>query len=238
MIHRHLHCALLAVSLLGATQVAAAGWEILPKWQDPFVGEIVTAATSTNADGFSVTIFRSADKRVRAVYALPGTTFDRLREDGVVLMVRPDGFDVEEVSLDDTKYLAAMAETDRISVRDLLWHGSDPSPTFGTFRNMLDSTQLDARFFLDTGDAIDTSWSLAGAPEVIAEAIDIVVAVDPDLGAYNDMLTEALTQTDLKCRNAGDQMINCNRALTICWGHVVDDSNKPGFDVCMREAGF
>ena len=67
----------LMLFISSAAAVSADGWELDNEWTDPFVGEQVPIAITTNEDDYSFGLFRSEDGRVRAIYSLPESTFDR-----------------------------------------------------------------------------------------------------------------------------------------------------------------
>ncbi|MCW3783227.1 hypothetical protein [Defluviimonas salinarum] len=216
----------------------ASPWELVEAWQDPFVGEVVPAARVVNDDGYSFAIFRSADGRVRAYYALPPSTFDRLPAEGRVLMIRPGTMDSVEIEAEIVPgRFVEKGRTDGLSVRDLIWHGQEPAPTRGTLRNLLDSDRLHARFFLDDGRTVDTDWMLDGAPPVIAQALTIETEVDQAERDWAKILAATLIGRVQSCSANGLNRA-CINTLDACGAILDKDRDTVGFEACMAARGF
>lgn len=221
-----------------ASAAIAAEWEVVGEWTDPFVGDEISAARVTNEEGFTFMLFRSEDGRVRALYSLPSSTFDRLPQKGRVLMIRPGEHDSKEIEAEIVPDgIVEKGRSDGIAVRDLMWHGQELSPTRGTLRNILDSDRLHARFFLDDGRTVDTSWSLDGANPVVAEALEIEVAVDQAERDWAEVVTNTFIAQAQRC-SANGRDRSCINAMDACGDILTEDRDKPGFDACMASRGY
>lgn len=221
-----------------ASTAIAAEWEIIGEWTDPFVGEETSAARVINEDGFTFMLFRSEDDRVRALYSLPTSTFDRLPQKGRVLMIRPGEHDSKEIEAEIVPDgIVERGRSDGIAVRDLIWHGQAPSPTRGTLRNILDSNRLYARFFLDDGRTVDTSWPLEGAHPALAEALKIEVAVDQADRDWADVVMNTLIARAQRCSANGPDRA-CVNAMDACGDILTEDRDKTGFEACMASRGY
>lgn len=202
----------LAVGLLvGLFALPAAAWEVIRDWRDPIGQRTHVAAGTTNSDGFSIYVFRDNDKKVYAVYSISRSSFEKLPIEGRVLMLRPGDNKVSEIK---AEILGDDAKSDGKAVRDVLWHGEEPSPTFGTLRDILDSNVLYARFYTDTGKELDTEWSLLGARDAISAAIGIVAEVDPRVQARAKAAADILGGGVLRCGidfHCTDMVLRCSR---------------------------
>lgn len=212
---------------------SAEGWKLDADWVDPFVGDRVAIAITENEDGFRFGLFRSEDGRVRALYGLPESSFDRLPTDGRVLMIRPGSNRSVEIEAETIQRgVTEQAKSNGMVIRGLIWHGQDPAPTTGTLRNLLDSDTMFARFFTETGQTIDTSWDMTGSHEPIAIALGISVSVDPAEQAWGALVTETLVGTMARC-NANGPNAACTDRLNACINILVEHRDKARFDACM-----
>lgn len=231
-----------AVALLlysiSTVSVSADGWTLDSEWTDPFMGEQVPIATTTNEDGYSFGLFRSLDGRVRAIYSLPESTFDRVPTDGRVLMIRPGSNRSIEIEAEIVQRgVGEGAKSNGIMIRDLIWHGQDPSPATGTLRNLLDSDTLFARFFTETDDTIDTSWDMAGSHPIIEQALGISVRISAEEQAWAELVTETLIGTMNRC-SANGPNLECSNLLNACIDLLMVDKKKAEFDACLASQGF
>lgn len=236
MLHR---LALVTVAVMAASTAQAEGWS-LEEYRDPQNAQVVQAAASENAEGYSVRIFRSGDKRVQWVMSLPRSSFDRLTTRDRIAAFRIDDLEAGELSImPPNKYLSLPEEThvEGLWVKDILWHGEDPSPTRGSLRDLLDGETLTVRFFLDDGKSVDTTFPLDGAPPVIEQAIGITAQADPVAVARNEDRDKAILLGTTVCTSSSDAMA-CAGVLSDCMG---DDANNLTGDVlrsCMAAAGY
>lgn len=223
--------AALAALVTAASSLPAFAWEVMEDWRDPIGGRTYTAAGATNDAGMSIVIFRDMDEKVRAVYSIPESSFDRLPKEGRVLAIRPGQLSVVEIEAEIVDNgITEKARSDGRHVRDLLWHGSDPSPTRGTLRDILDSDTLFARFYTDTGGQVDTSWSLKDAPAAIANALDIEVAASPEDIAWSTMQADLLLSSTRRC----ERDVACMREMTKCMRMLESMADVDRFKRCVE----
>lgn len=224
-----------AILLFSGFTVAAEGWSVNDDWFDPFTGEQVVAATTSNKDGFILHIFRSEDGKVRVIYSLPISSFDRLLTEGRVMIIRPDNTAssaIEAKLVPDR--IIEYARSNGIAVRSMLWHGSGASPSFGTFRNVLDSSQLFARFFTDASTTVDTVWSLSGSHTALEQALGIEVNVDPAVQEWEQIAADTMSSTLKRCH----LNLSCAKRAQFCTPLLVDNKDREGFLQCMAQDGF
>lgn len=219
------------------SKIFADTWVLNERWSDPFSGEVVTAARTENKDGFGIAIFRSADDRVRAVFSLPNSSFDRLPLEGRVLLIRPDNFESREIEV-KPRHLDVYrdATSNGMAVRNLLWHGEGSSPTRGTFRDMLDSTTLFGRFLTDEGLKIDTSWDLSGSRPILEAALSITASVDAEAQEWDNLVAETLINSSNRCTD-GHVDVACLDAVSFCANYLITDKDLSGYKSCLAKAG-
>jgi hypothetical protein len=223
--------AILAALFIATSSIPVFAWEVLEGWRDPIGGRTYTAASTTNDEGMSITIFRDVDERVLAVYSIPVSSFDRLPIEGRVLSIRPGNLDVVDITaaFEDVGPVRR-ARSDGRNIRNSMWHGQDPSPTFGTLRNILDSDILYARFHTDSGGMIETTWSLDGAPQVISTAIGINATAAPEAVEWSTLQAELLISSTRRC----DQNVSCMRQMTDCMGLLRSMADVETFNRCVE----
>jgi len=209
----------------------ATAWEVQRDWTDPITGQPAVAAVTRNADNFRVSIYRDTDGRVAVVYSLPEQSFDRLPRVGRVVSVRPG--DHRSVDMEATLAPTGTGRhirSDGRNLRGVLWHGEGPSPTRGTLRNILDSTTLHARFYTDSGDRLDTSWSLEGAVPALTEALGIEKEADPELVARDQQRAQLFSSAARRC----GANLRCIQGLPDCLDLLIEPAfDVPGFNACM-----
>lgn len=217
--------------LIASSSLPAFAWDVVQDWRDPIGGRTYTAAVTTNDAGMSVVIFRDIDEKVRAVYSLPESSFDRIPIEGLVLAIRPGENSVVQIEAETTNSgPVERARSDGRNIRASLWHGGEPSPTRGTLRNMLDSDTLFARFHTDTGGTIDTTWSLDGAAQVIASAVGIDVDATDEAIEWSNVQTDLLISSSNRC----GRDFECQGEMTSCMEILKSIEDVARFNLCVE----
>lgn len=220
------------ILIIGSVNTTFA-WSVIEDWRDPIGGRTYTVASEINDEGMSISIFRDSDERVRAVYSIPESSFDRLPREGRVLSLRPGQLavtDIEAAIIGDG--ITQSARSEGRSIRAILWHGQDPSPTLGLLRDILDSDTLFARFYTDNGGTIDTSWSLEGAPEAIATAIGIKANARSEDIEWANLQTELIVSSTRRCEVGS----GCLGKVIECVELLKTPEDVPAFNQCIERA--
>ena len=227
---------LAAITVAGSSiAVQADEWDVVDI-RDPTNSEVNKGALAINGDGFSVQIFRSEDGRVRWILALPKASFDRLPDAGRIAAVRIDENASKDIKIDRSSILNLEQPISmETAVRTILWHGEGASPTRGTLRNMLDGKELDVRFYTTDGH-VDTSFDLDGSAPVIAEALGIEAAADPEYLASTRARDEAILNASAVCNGASD-LRACLGALSSCMGDTAT-LTPAKLKSCMTSSGY
>ncbi|MER8373927.1 hypothetical protein [Mesorhizobium sp. M1406] len=225
----------------GISAANADTWSVA-EFRDPANAELTQAATVTNAQGFSISIFRNKDSKVRWVLSLPQSSLDRILTVGRVAAYRIDDNDAVDVEVSALKKAVPGLEDPEIlhggrSIREILWHGEGPSPTRGVLQNMLDGKTLAVRFFFDTGGSADTTVELAGAGSAIGSALKIETSADPSLLAHDRDRDEAVLISMTICRSSSD-LSTCLGAMTNCMGANPNQLTGDQMRSCMAEHGY
>ena len=215
---------------------ASAEWRFEPKWSDPIDGFQTRVATNTNADGFTLHLYRNPIGRVYALYALPDGTAD-LAQAGAVATLTPQGF--------TPKAIEARSERGRIveyaistgrALRDRLWHGEGQAPAFGTFHDVLAADTLTVSFTLADGSTTDTTWSMDGANRALAQALGIASEGIPAGAEWEDAAAQALLAAMTACQFPKLDVL-CVQKVSACSTKISDERDIDGFDSCVAEDG-
>jgi len=213
---------------------ALAEWTYVPVWTDPVDGFDTRAATTTNADGATLHLYRNPIGRVYALFTLPDSTGDMITT-GPVMTLTPDGF--------DTKTIEARAERGRVveyaistgrAVRNRLWHGEGQAPAFGTFHDMLEAPHVSATFTLTNDTTFQTTWSTDGAATPIAQAIGVSMDGIPAGAEWEETAAQALLAAMTTCQFPKLDVM-CVQHVTTCSTHISEDRDIPGFDACIAD---
>ncbi|MDX1644256.1 MAG: hypothetical protein R3244_07870 [Thermoanaerobaculia bacterium] len=187
--------ALIALSLqLLAPESTTPAWQVLREG-DPAAGTMKSVAFTVNADGYELAVESLAAARgVRCTFALPEQAGDVLdRDDLPVLEVDArvpqqiarwepsdeweDGGDFVEVLRREMSLVPLVHWAgDRVVFECWQPLPRQQTPTRGLLRQLLDGRELIVRFDLADGEYGEAVFSLAGAREAIAEALDMPVA--------------------------------------------------------------
>lgn len=228
------------LSAFSSVATAYADTWSVAEFRDPVKAELVSAATMTNAQGYSIYIFRNSDSKVRWVLSLPRSSLDRIKAVGRVAALRIDDNESIDYNIAVQKDLLDLEQPTVLegkSIRDILWHGQGPSPTRGTLRNMLDGKVLEIRFFFDAGNFIDTTFELAGAGAAIGPALKINTVADPALIAQARDREEALLISTTICQSSPD-VPRCLGVMTKCMGPKPNELTGSQMRSCMAENGY
>ena len=229
---------LLVIALLTVSTAARAEWTV-EEIRDEKTAEKVLAATSTNDDGYRIDIFRNRDNAVRWQLSLPSSSFDRIADSGLLALFRVDDGKSSEIEISSNRLSQLNIEQPASNgqmIRDRLWHGESASPTRGNLRNVLDGKTLSVRFNLTHGDYADTSFDLAGAAPIIAKAINISVAVDPEVQAKEQSRDNAIMLATNVCM-ASSTLKPCLRVLAYCMSDL-STLTEQRLKQCMAEGGY
>ncbi|MEI8717351.1 hypothetical protein [Mesorhizobium sp. ISC11] len=226
---------------LGSIVTAYADVWAVAEFRDPANAELLSAATVTNAQGYSIWIFRNNDSKVRWILSLPRNSLDRIRTLGRVAAYRIDDNDAIDVEVEAEKQSVTGLEQPTIlggrSIREILWHGQDPSPTRGVLRNMLDGQVLAIRFFFDTGNFADVTFDLGGAGSAIGPALKIETMADPNVLANARDRDDAVLISANMCQSSPN-VSACLGVMTNCMGSNPNELKGDQMRSCMAAHGY
>ncbi|WP_415404505.1 hypothetical protein [Tateyamaria sp. SN3-11] len=215
---------------------AMAEWRFVPKWSDPIDGFDTRAATSTNADGFTLHLYRNPIGRVYALYSLPDGTAD-LATSGQVATLTPQDFAPKAIEARDERgRIVEYAISTGRTLRDRLWHGEGQAPAFGTFHDVLEAEALTVSFTLSDGSTAKTTWAMAGSERPIAQALGIASEGIPAGAEWEDAAAQALLAAMTACQFPKLDVL-CVQKVTACSTRISDDRDIDGFDACVAEDG-
>lgn len=174
--------ALVPTLLLLGANIAAFGspnaWSV-DRHVDSMTDRLVKKAVVRNPEGHELQIYREQEHgRVYGTFRISDDSSD---------ILDPEELPIYRVDKREPERIVGRAfeeSTDIPSARAkpkwvhfLLWHGEGRTAVAGTLRDLMDGDQVVFRYFLFTGGYKETRFSLEGAKEAIAEALDI--APDP-----------------------------------------------------------
>lgn len=221
------------ITALWCIPTYASNW-IITEYRDPANAELLTAATVTNGDGYSISIFRNADTKVRWVLSLPKSSFDQLATEGRVIAFRVDDGEARSIERQPTETTSASAFGK--SIRSLLWHGEGSSPTRGNLREILDGKMLFVRFIQDGGKTIDTQFDIKSASPVIADALNISAIINPSVAIFEKERDEAIINATTICMSSPNPR-DCAGILANCMGDTAT-LTAVKLKSCMSDKGY
>lgn len=171
--------AVFGLSLAGSlTAPAAAQWRIESE-TDALTDEVRTIATTENAEGFTLSLYR-LDGQVWALFALPRGSLDVLAGDHLPTY-RVDKY--EPVALEGFRTVQPYMDRPLYDwqpgwVNFILWHGDEAEGLGGAILQFMTGEEVLFRYWLGTGGYKDTRFSLRGARAIISEALEIPLPKD------------------------------------------------------------
>lgn len=220
-------CALLVLG-----HPAHADWQFRQTWSDPLQDFETRAATTTNAGGFTLHLYRNPIGRVYALITLPDDTPDLLREGRVATLI-PEGFAPKDIEAQGERgRVVEYAISTGRSLRDRLWHGEGRAPAFGTFHDLLEAPSLKATLHLESGDQIQTMWDMTDAAVPIAQALGISIGDVPAGAEWEDAAAQALLAAMTACQFPKLDML-CVQKVTACSTEISDARDIDGFEACI-----
>lgn len=161
------------LSVLGSSPVS--GQWIVERETDSMTDEVSLKAVTRNADGFELSVSRlQGAQRVYGTFRLPRQNTEVLEAEQPA-MYRVDKTDAVTLKVDDTfDELVGRKSviTEPKWVHFILWHGEDETvQAGGSLGQFMAGESVVFRYFLFTGGFKETTFSLDGAGDAIAEAI-------------------------------------------------------------------
>jgi hypothetical protein len=194
-----------ALALLLAAPAAYAEWTRGPA-VDPDSGDAVEGAIGRNERGFSLLLLREAAGGVRAVFRLPAGDRDFLAE-AQAPRISLDGGSPRQVPL-----VAAGLTWAAFPV----WNGTGEALT-GTLRELMQGETLEVTYYLNGGGYKQTSFSLHGAREIIAETFGLRADVSAEESRLAAELEAAVLSEAERCAaEKGKKRERCLEALRAC----------------------
>ncbi|MFC5505528.1 hypothetical protein [Bosea massiliensis] len=227
-------------ALLVSGNAYADTWIVDPQFADPQTREKVAAATTQNAAGYRIAIFRNADTRVRVAIFLPEASFDQLARRGRIAALRADTTAVKFIETETIAGLEQPFSTGSV-VRHIIWHGKDYAPFFGTLRSIMDSSRLTVRLFTDMNTTIDTSFDLKTAPAAIGKAIGVPETLSSEASqnalAASNANSDAIQRCFAPSASTGASEA-CTKTVTQCAQKDVTKFDAQAYRACLRKVKF
>jgi len=223
---------LAAATLWVCAMPALANWEFIEAWVDPIDQAQVRVATTQNADGIGLHLYRNSAGRVYALFTLPedGSAF---AEAGIVARITPEGFATKEIDVrTEPGRVIEYGLSAGHMLRDRLWHGEGETPAFGTFRDLLDAPALNATFQMADDTTLDTNWSMDGADLPIAQALGIKIEGVAAGAEWEDAASQSLLAAMTACQFPKLNVF-CVQKVTACSSKISEERDIDGFETCV-----
>ncbi|MFL4468913.1 hypothetical protein ACERZ8_03140 [Tateyamaria armeniaca] len=224
------------LALIATASPAWADWEFIDRWSEPIQDFETRVATTTNADGYALHLYRNPVGRVYVLITLPQDSPD-LALSGPVATLTPDGFAAKVIEAQDERgRVVEYAISTGRAVRDRLWHGEGQAPAFGTFHDLLEAPRLDATLTLETEDMVTTSWTMEGAAKPIAQALGISMGGIPAGEEWEEAAAQALLAAMTACQFPKLDVI-CVQKVSECSAQISDARDIDAFETCLGGDG-
>lgn len=213
-----------------AASAVADEWLSVHNWPVPPSDHRTTIAISQNADGFVAGFYRDVDRRVRIYFALPEESPERLISAGLVVVYRGNEGRGSDIKLPDTLNPRETGFTDGQTVTGSIWHGDGPTAYAGTFRDILNSQTLCARFVTFSGQQ-DACWDLSGLHNAVEDALQISATVSPEDQAWHELRIAVSIAGMNKCTPSNNS--TCIPIFKHCFGDFDQHKDVALFNDCM-----
>jgi hypothetical protein len=161
-----------------ATPSAEAPWRVVTS-ADKSTESARKAATTTNAEGYALFVFRTQEGPVYAMFLPPPTMHGRMGMRAPTLRIDASAaIDLDQRRKEPPSAWPADPVVLSANSASFLLAGKGKAPQ-GDLRDLMNGQKLAVQWFNADGDALDTAFDLKGAKEAIAKAVDVPVAVDP-----------------------------------------------------------
>ena len=220
------------VAVLALVSPAAADWQFVEGFNDPIQGFETDAASTINADGYGLHLYRNPIGRVYALVTLPDSS-PNLTQTGIVATLTPTGFAPKEIETqkEQGRVVEYAISTGRL-LRDRLWHGEGQAPAFGTFHDILEAPGLSVTLTFDDGETGLTEWSMIGAETPIARALGISMNGVPAGAEWEDAAAQALLAAMTTCQFPKLD-VGCVQKVSECSAKISAERDIEGFDICI-----
>ncbi len=213
---------------------AFADWTYVPTWTDPFDGYDTRAATTSNADGYQLHLYRNPVGRVYVLISLPEGAPD-LVTTGAIATLTPEGADPKLIEARDERgRVVEYALSNGRQMRDRLWHGEGQAPAFGTFHDILEAPTLSVTLTQADDTRITTSWAMAGAEQAVAQALGISMNGTPAGAEWEDAASQALLAAMTACQFPKLD-VECVQKVSACSAKISETRDIEGFESCVTQ---
>jgi hypothetical protein len=213
----------LSLALLCFVSDAQADWR-RGEAIDPDTGDALDAVIGLNERGHSLMLARDPNGGVRAIFKLPvgdGDFLDQAQPPRISI----DGGPQRQVPLAGTGLTWAAFP---------VWNGSGEALT-GLLRELMQGESLELTYFLHGGGYKETSFSLDGARNTIAEAFGLRAEVSEEEIREAVALEQALLVEAERCgAEKGKKRDRCLDALRAC---VAEAENANELGDCLARSG-
>lgn len=218
------------VLAFSAASADADEWLSVHNWPIPPSEHRTTIAISQNPDGFVAGFYRDVERRVHIYFALPEGSPERLISAGLVVLYRGNVGRGSDIKLPDTLNPRETGFTDGRTVTDSIWHGDGPTAYAGTFRDILNSQTLCARFVTFSGQQ-DACWDLSGLHRAVEDALQITATVSPEDQAWHELRAAVAISGMNRCTPANH--LSCTPIFDHCFESFEQHKDVALFNDCM-----
>jgi hypothetical protein len=161
-----------------ASPPAEAPWRVVTS-TDKSTERSTQAATTTNAEGYALFVFRTQEGPVYGMFLPPPAMHGRMGMRAPTLRIDASpAIDLDQRRKEPIGAWPAEPVVLSANSASFLLAGKGKAPQ-GELRDLMNGRKLAVRWFNADGEALDTAFDLKGAKEAIAKAVAVPITVDP-----------------------------------------------------------
>lgn len=170
---------LLALRVTAAPPTAAGeGWRVIAS-ADPSTKATTKAATTINAEGYALFVFRTQEGPVYGMFLPPPAMHGRMGTRAPTLRIDAlPSIDLDARRKEPGSAWPAEPVVMSSNSASFLLAGKGKAVQ-GDLRDLMNGQKLSVQWFPADGTPVDTAFELKGAKEAIAKAVDVPPNVDP-----------------------------------------------------------
>ena len=197
---------------------AQSDWRMLTEI-DSMTDKIKRSATTVNADGHTLSVYRGPADATWVLFSLGKTSFDTLAPRRAP-MFRVDGNEPHD--LDSDRQLTERGLGLKLYaweprwINFSIWHGKEAEGRSVKLRELMTGQKVIFRYTLSTGGYKETTFSLAGASPTIAEALGISAVESLEVEAAAVAYRSELLAASKRCQQDMRTFRTCFERVTAC----------------------
>ena len=220
---------------LSLTVPALAAWTTKTT-KDSMTDALKREAVVVNEDGHSLSIYRVPSGEVWANFALSNRSGDQLspRQAPIYRVDKnePDDLDLSR-RLTERKLGVVLYAWEPKWINFSLWHGKEEQGRGKKMMSLMSGESVVFRYYLGAGGYKETSFTLIGAGEAIAEALGIPLSPDPEAEAKARAFNAAFSAASKACTTGPIPNLRaCIEKVTSCQKQSGRDTTA--FTACIQ----